>query len=171
MENYHLRRKEKVMEKDEIIQVLKRNMILTIALSMDNIPYLVTMDYAFDEQEMCFYFHCARTGKKIDYILANSAVWGQILEDDGYILSECSHAYKSVHFKGQVEFLEEISQKKEILSFMIDQFEQNPEPVKTRFITDSSMENVRVGKIQITEIMGKKESTDKPKILKKTNFT
>lgn len=171
MEKYHLRRKEKVMEKDEIIHVLKRNMILTIALSKDNIPYLITMDYAFHEQEMCFYFHCARTGKKIDYLLSNPEVWGQVLEDDGYILNECSHAYKSVHFKGQVKFFEEIARKKEILSFMIDQFEQNPEPVKTRFITDSSMENVRVGKIQITEIMGKKESTDKPKILKKTNFT
>ena len=170
MEKYHLRRKEKEMEESEIIQILKRNMILTIALSKDNTPYLITMNYAFDEHKMCFYFHCARAGKKIDYFLSNPEVWGQVLEDDGYILNECSHAYKSIHFKGQVEFFEEITQKKNILSFMIDQFEQNPEPVKTRFITGSSLENVRVGKIQIIEITGKKESTDKPKIRKKTNF-
>lgn len=170
MEKYHLRRKEKVMEENEIIQIVKRNMILTVAMSKDNIPYLVTMDYAFDEHEMCFYFHCARTGKKIDYFLSNPEVWGQILEDDGYILNECSHAYKSVHFKGHVKFLEEFAQKKDILSYMIDQFEQNPDPVKTTFINGSSLEKVRVGKIQITEIMGKKGSSDKPKIWKKTNF-
>jgi len=169
MEKYHLRRKEKIMEENEVIQVLKRNMILTVALCKNNMPYLVTMDYSFDENDMCFYFHCAQTGKKIDYFLTNPEVWGQILEDDGYILNECSHAYKSVHFKGYVEFIEDITKKKKILSFMIDQFEQNPDPVKARFIKDSSMESVMVGKIQIKEIMGKKESTDKPKIWKKTN--
>ena len=56
MEKYHLRRKEKVMEENEIIQILKRNMILTIALCKNNTPYLVTMDYAFNKQ-------------KVDYVL------------------------------------------------------------------------------------------------------
>jgi hypothetical protein len=54
---------------------------------------------------------------------------------------------------------------------MIDQFEQNPDPVKARFINDSSMKSVMVGKIQIKEITGKKESSDKTKIWKKTNLS
>ncbi|MHA1728095.1 MAG: pyridoxamine 5'-phosphate oxidase family protein [Promethearchaeota archaeon] len=158
MRKYNLRRKEKaITDENEIFGILKRNLIFTIAICKENEPYLVTMNYAFDKKNMCFYFHCAYQGKKIDFLRANPTVWGQIIEDKGYIKGKCDYSYISIHFSGHVEFIEDITSKQNILSFMIEQFEENPEPVRKQYINNDSLKTVCVGKIAINELTGKKE--------------
>ena len=40
---------------------------------------------------------------------------------------------------------------------MIGQYEEDPEPVRKKFIDQSSLENVSVGKINVFELTGKRE--------------
>jgi hypothetical protein len=154
---YHMRRKDREFsDPQEINDILRQQKIVTIALSYNNEPYLFTIDYVFDIMENCIFFHCAKEGKKIVYMDNNPIIWGQVLEDLGYIVGECSHAYRTVQFKGKITFLENYEAKKNALEKMIRRFESNPEPLLEKFIQSKSLDNVKIGKISLLEVYGKK---------------
>lgn len=157
MESYHLQKQDRqITDDEEIEQILTSELVITMAMCRNNIPYLVTMDYYYDNAKNAIFFHCSNKGKKIDYLKANGKIWAEIMQDHGYIKNECSHAYKSVHIKGNVKFIEDDLEKRDILSQMIHKFEQNPEGLVERFIKNSKKLNVSIGKIEIEQIWGKK---------------
>jgi len=62
-----LRRKEKeITNRNEIEEILTHNTICRIALSDNNIPYLIPMNYGYKENKI--FLHSAGTGKKIEII-------------------------------------------------------------------------------------------------------
>lgn len=156
MEPYHLRRKEKALEDPEALKrILRTQKHVTMALCKDNEPYLVTMNHGYDEAENCLYFHCAPAGKKLAFLRANPRVWGQALEDLGYLDGECDHAYRTVHFSGTAEFVEDYDQKRRALEIMIDQLEPNPGPVKERTLEPSRVRGVGILRVKIEFMSGK----------------
>lgn len=157
MKEYHpLRRSEKAIKDEKIISnILKEQPYLTIALCNDNNPYLVTLNYAYDTENEIFYIHCANSGKKNEYLINNSNVWGQIMEDGGYLKGECDYKYRTIHFKGNFQFIEDLTEKRRALELMIDKFEEDPEPVRVKFINEKALKNVNIGRIQIETITGK----------------
>lgn len=153
MERYHSRRPEKMInELSEMIDLIRSHKIMSLALCKDNQPYLVTVNYGFVEQSNCFYFHSAQIGKKIDYLRANPIVWGQILQDIGYLHGQCNHAYKTVQFKGKVEFVTDITEIRDALYLMIDCLEDNPEQIKQKFAKSDSFKQVAICKIDVLGI-------------------
>jgi len=160
MKSYHMRRSEKKIEnQEEIIDIIKGQKYLTMAMCKDGEPYLVTLNYGFDEEELIFYFHCAKEGKKIDFLEGNNKVYGQILDDLGYREGRCDHSYRSVHFQGCVSFLDDEEEKKEALCLMVEQLEEEPERVKSRMVGKADLGGVKVGQIKVETLSGK-ESKD-----------
>ena len=156
MQAYHLRRSEKaITDPAEMWAIIAGQKFVTLALCKDNIPYLVTVNYGYDQAAECLYFHCAGEGKKMDYLRANAVVWGQIVEDNGYLDGKCDHAFRSVQFQGRVTFVENIDEKRRTLSLMIDRLESDPEAVKARLATDKALEKVTIGKVSIEAMTGK----------------
>ena len=152
----HMRRTDKVLDgNDALFGVLSRQKVMTLSLCDGAEPYLVTVNYGFDAHSRSFFFHCAPTGKKIDFLRANPVVWGQVVEDLGYMDGQCDHAYRSVQFRGRAHFLEEFDQKRRALELMIDQLEPEPEPVKTRTLTESAIRGVCIVKISADFFTGK----------------
>jgi len=81
---FHIRRKEReITDPDEMRQVLKDTKYITVALSMNDEPYLVALSHGYDQAKNCLYFHCAPEGKKLIYAQANNRVWGQAVLDFG----------------------------------------------------------------------------------------
>lgn len=157
MATYHQRRPEKaITERAEMLDIIDGEAVMTLAMCKDNEPYLVTVNYSFDPSCDCFYFHCSRSGKKIDYLRANPVVWGQVVEDIGYMDGECDHAFRSVHFHGRVTFLESAADKRRALNLMVDHLEGDPETVKARFVEPESLNNVMVGRVQVLAMTGKR---------------
>jgi nitroimidazol reductase NimA-like FMN-containing flavoprotein (pyridoxamine 5'-phosphate oxidase superfamily) len=71
---YHLRRKDKeVTDEAAMRRVLKTAKFVTIAMTRDDRPYLVSLNHGYDEENRCIYFHCAKEGKKLDYLEANDS--------------------------------------------------------------------------------------------------
>jgi len=154
--SFHLRRKDKEVTDERLLKkILKTTKYVTIALSMNNEPYLVSLSHGYDEKKNCLYFHCAREGKKLQYLSSNDTVWGQALLDYGYSEGECTYLYASVHFSGKVTMLENLKEKREALACMIRQIDKNPEIL----ITDLRPERLRntvVGRIDVAYMSGKK---------------
>lgn len=121
----------------------------------DGEPYLITADYGFDDKDNCFYIHCAKRGKKIDFLRANPRVWGTIVEDLGYVQGECEHHYRSVHFEGKAELVTDLEQKRKALELMIDFLEDDPEKGKREFITKTKFLNTMIIKIKASRFTGK----------------
>ena len=163
MEEYHLRRKDKaILDRKRMLDFLEGQKLVTVALSKNGKPYLFTADYGFDRKAKRIFIHCAKKGKKIDYIDANPVVWGQVMEDLGYVQGECSHRYRAVQFKGKADLVTDLDEKRKALHVMIDQLEENPSKGKKEFISKSGLKKVLIIRIKIEGLSGK-ESLPKKK--------
>jgi nitroimidazol reductase NimA-like FMN-containing flavoprotein (pyridoxamine 5'-phosphate oxidase superfamily) len=152
-----IRRKEKeIKDKEEMIDILKGAKYVTIAMCKGEEPYLVTLNHGYDPDRDIIYFHCAYEGKKIDILNANNIIWGQALLDKGYVTRKCDHLYKTVHFNGTVTFVEDTEEKRYALITMIKQLEPHPEEVIKKQITEESLADVNIGRIDIQYMTGKK---------------
>ncbi len=153
---YHVRRKDKELTDVKAMKnVLKSTKYVTLALCMDNQPYLVTLSHGYDENRNCIYFHCAKEGKKIDYMKATNKVWGQAFFDHGYLEGKCNHLYTSVHFSGKVTFIDDLGQKRRAIECMMRQLEKDPDPMIAR-LKPERLSNTMIGRIDIDYMSGKK---------------
>lgn len=159
MTDYHFHHPEKMFtDRAELTEIILGQRLMTLALVQDSEPYLVTMNYGFDPERLCFYFHGAEEGKKLAYMRANPRVWGQVIEDRGYVIGKCDHAYRSVHFSGEVSLLEDEIEKREVLALMIRQMEPDPEPLLQRLLGRPRLAKTVVGRVQVLAMTGKRNA-------------
>jgi nitroimidazol reductase NimA-like FMN-containing flavoprotein (pyridoxamine 5'-phosphate oxidase superfamily) len=158
---FHVRRKDReITDSDALKKVLKSTKYVTIALCMDNEPYLVSLSHGYDETRNCLYFHCADEGKKLVYLKANSKVWGQAVQDYG-VTDECDYAYTSVHFKGTVTLIDDLSEKQHAMEVMVRQLSEKPEE-KLAKIKPEKLAKTTMGRIDINYLTGKKHQYPEP---------
>jgi nitroimidazol reductase NimA-like FMN-containing flavoprotein (pyridoxamine 5'-phosphate oxidase superfamily) len=158
---FHVRRKDReITDSDALKKVLKSTKYVTIALCMDNEPYLVSLSHGYDETRNCLYFHCADEGKKLVYLKANSKVWGQAVQDYG-VTDECDYAYTSVHFKGTVTLIDDLSEKQHAMEVMVRQLSEKPEE-KLAKIKPEKLAKTAMGRIDINYLTGKKHQYPEP---------
>ena len=151
-----MRKVEREVAKEEhLVAILRHAKYVTIAMSNDNRPYLVSISHGYDEENNCVYFHCANEGKKMDYLRANASVWGQAVIDGGYVHGECSHLYASVMFSGRVTLLEDRDERWHAISLMTRQLDEDAEPLIANRRPES-LDNTVIGRIDIDHMTGKK---------------
>jgi nitroimidazol reductase NimA-like FMN-containing flavoprotein (pyridoxamine 5'-phosphate oxidase superfamily) len=154
--SFHLRRKDKeVTDVADLKKILKSSAYMTLAFSMDNQPYLVSLSHGYDEAQNCLFFHCAPEGKKLQYLRSNNTIWGQALIDKGYAQGKCTHLYASVHFSGRVTILDDLEEKLEAVKCMINRLDKNPE-LLIAGLSSERLKNTTIGRIDIDCMTGKK---------------
>jgi nitroimidazol reductase NimA-like FMN-containing flavoprotein (pyridoxamine 5'-phosphate oxidase superfamily) len=159
MKTWHQRHPDKaIADQSEIARIVAGQKFLTLALCADDRPYLVTLSHAFDADRNCFYFHCSPTGRKLDVIRANPRVYGQVLEDCGYVAGECEHRYRTVQFDGTAELVADPDEKLRALRLLIERLESSPEPVKERLLRPERLDGVAVIRIEVQNWSGKQGS-------------
>ena len=152
-----IRRKEKaITDHIEMKKILTETKYITIAMCSNKEPYLITLSHGYEQEHNIIYFHCASEGKKIDILKQNNIVWGQALQDKGYVEGKCDHLWATVMFRGTVSFIDDADEKLHALEVMIKQLEQNPEQVMKKQITEKSLKRVNIGRIDIDYMSGKK---------------
>ena len=158
---FHVRRKDReITDFDALKEVLKSTKYVTVALCMDNEPYLISLSHGYDEIRHCLYFHCADEGKKLVYLKANSRVWGQAVQEYG-VTDECDYAYTSVHFKGTGALIEDLREKQHAMKVMVWQLSENPKE-KMAKIKPEKLAKTTMGRIDIDYISGKQHQKPKP---------
>ncbi|MGD6852675.1 MAG: pyridoxamine 5'-phosphate oxidase family protein [Candidatus Bathyarchaeia archaeon] len=153
--SFHVRRKEReITDPTEMRNVLKTTKYVTVALCMNNEPYLVALSHGYDEERNCIYFHCAPEGKKLVYAQANNRVWGQAVLDYG-VTDECDYAYTSVHFQGTLTLLSDPVEKRHALETLVWQTSNHPEE-KLAKVKPEKIAKTTMGRIDIAYMSGKK---------------
>lgn len=157
MTRYHLKRQDKLLSDEaEIRAILKRGRYVTMALCRHDEPYIVTMNYGYDETGNALYFHCALEGQKLDFIEANSNVCASIIEDLGYGYRDCEHYYRSLIIRGKIYIIENLEEKKRALQVLIEHHEEKPDEAKARFLKDDkSYDKCHTLRLEIEEITAK----------------
>jgi nitroimidazol reductase NimA-like FMN-containing flavoprotein (pyridoxamine 5'-phosphate oxidase superfamily) len=152
---YHPRRTDReITTRAQMVEIIRRCHYLTLALCQGDEPYLVALNYGFDEKANCFYVHAATRGRKLEVLRANPRVWGMIIDDLGYVKGECSHHYRSVMFEGRATFVEDDQEKSRGLAIMIDDAEKADMPeMKARLAGKTA--GVVVLRIDVTAMSGK----------------
>ncbi len=149
-----MRRKEKeIIDLNEIELILKRNYTCRIALSNNDFPYIIPMNYSYKKKAL--YFHSAKEGTKIDLIKNNPNACFEITEDIKIEESEqaCSYGtkYRSVIGTGKIKIINNEKEKIECLNIIM---EQHTKKNNWKY-EEESLNKIIILKLKINEITGK----------------
>jgi len=151
-----LRRKDReVKDKETIESIIKGATVCRIALSENNVPYIVPV--AFGYKDNCLYFHSAPQGRKIDVIKQNNNVCFE-LDIDCELAKKseqpCSWSmkYRSVIGFGKAFFIDGVKEKRTALNIIVEHYSGNPNEYP---YPEDVISNMAVIKVEIDSMTGK----------------
>ena len=157
MPQYHLRKKEReITGLEQKRRILKNGKYATLALCRGNEPYVVTLNYGYDRQNNCLYFHSARKGLKLDFLGHNPNVCATIIEDLGYVPGQCDHRYRSLVLWGTMSVVNDLSEQQHGMNVLLEHLERHPEEIKKRALSKQDVyQKVAVLRMDIVQMSGK----------------
>ena len=106
-----LRGKKQVLSAEENAKILKNGTSGVLALAGDNdYPYAVPISYVYDGEKL--YFHCARSGHKMDAIKRNPKASFCVIDQDLVVPEEYTSYFRSVIVFGTMRILEQDMEKR-----------------------------------------------------------
>jgi nitroimidazol reductase NimA-like FMN-containing flavoprotein (pyridoxamine 5'-phosphate oxidase superfamily) len=103
----------------------------TLALSKDDEPYVLPINFALKDKEV--FFHGAKKGKKVDFMSDNSKASFSVVEElsllpsyfscDSGDASPATHLFKSVCIDGDIEFIEDYEKKIVALKALMQKYQ------------------------------------------------
>jgi nitroimidazol reductase NimA-like FMN-containing flavoprotein (pyridoxamine 5'-phosphate oxidase superfamily) len=153
-----VRKKEReITDREQLLEILKKGKYTVISMCRENEPYVVTLSYGYDEKQNSLFFHCSPQGLKLDFIRQNPNVCGTVIEDLGYKMGDCSHAYRSVVFWGKMYQIDDLTEKKHAIDVLLEHLEDEPDIVREKSLkSDEDYKDVGILRLDITEMTGKK---------------
>jgi len=151
------RKNREIKDSKEIDEIIEKADVCRVALSDNNIPYIVTMNFGYKKGEKpVLFFHCASKGKKSDIIKRNSIACFQMSIEhelvETNVRCNCGMLYRSVVGMGKVSFITETEDKIEALNLLMKHFTgQDQHHFKEPYINETT-----VLRLDIHEITGKK---------------
>lgn len=149
-----------IEDRKEMEQILDRARVGRLAMSGDEEPYVVPLNFVYKDGRI--YFHCGLEGRKLDMMDKRPRVCFEVDEllslelQDQPCLAD-SHFYSVIAW-GNVTFLEELDEKKDAIDHLIKKYgfedKEYQEPPEAAY----SMTNV--GVIQVDKMTGKKSVPD-----------
>jgi nitroimidazol reductase NimA-like FMN-containing flavoprotein (pyridoxamine 5'-phosphate oxidase superfamily) len=104
--------------REEMERILQEETIGYLGLSMDGMPYVVPLNYSYVEGRILF--HCALTGRKLDYLKANPRVCFTVGRQFGETVRHpqgalCHVNNDSVICYGTARMIENVVERRQIL--------------------------------------------------------
>lgn len=149
-----MRRKEKeITNKDQISQVIKKCQVCRLALSQNDIPYIIPVSFGYDGKTL--YFHSANDGQKVDILSINNNVCFEFESGVEIIVDETkpcnwSFSFQSVIGFGKAEELLSPEDKIKGLQHIMAQYSEKEWGFETL-----PLNGLRVYEIKIESITGK----------------
>ena len=106
-----LRRKKQLLTAEAAAAVLTRGTSGVLALAGDGgYPYAVPISYVYDGNRL--YFHCARSGHKLDAIQREERASFCVIDRDDVVPEEYTTYFRSVIAFGRIRILEDEGEKR-----------------------------------------------------------
>lgn len=149
-----LRRKKQVLTLEENIQILNRGTSGVLAVSGDDdYPYAVPLSYVYHDNKI--YFHCAKTGHKMDAIARNEKVSFCVIDKDQIVQEEYTSYFRSVIVFGRARVLENEEEKRNAIEILAAKYSPDQEEVHRMRAIDNEYNIVRMIELSIDHISGK----------------
>lgn len=130
-----MRRFKQALTKDKCEEILRKCTSGTLALSGDNgYPYAVPLSYFYDDGKI--YFHCAKTGHKIDAVKNCSKASFCVIELDGVIPEKFTTAYRSVIAFGQIRIIDNPEEMRRAIVKLSDKYSPNMDSARDKEIDE-----------------------------------
>jgi nitroimidazol reductase NimA-like FMN-containing flavoprotein (pyridoxamine 5'-phosphate oxidase superfamily) len=157
MIQYHLNKADReITDPGELKRLLNQGKFATVAMCRKDEPYIVSMNYGYDQAEQALYFHSAPQGLKLEFIRENPRVCATIIDDRGYRPGRCEHHYSSLVIAGTMTVLQELEEKKRAMQVLLRHLEADPEPIRRRNLSDDRVyQRVALLKLSIEAMRGK----------------
>jgi nitroimidazol reductase NimA-like FMN-containing flavoprotein (pyridoxamine 5'-phosphate oxidase superfamily) len=152
-----LRRKDReVKDKKAIESIIKRATVCRIALSENNLPYVVPVSFGYKDN--CLYFHSAPEGRKIDTIKQNNNVCFELDVDCEFVKKSeqpCSWCmkYRSVIGFGKAFLVQGTEQKRKALDIIVGHYSGSPYQYP---YPEDMISNIAVVKVEVDSVTAKK---------------
>lgn len=119
-----------------------------------NSAYIVPLNFGYttDGEKACFYFHCAREGKKLDLLKLNPNVGFEL--DTNHAVHEgekaCDYAFRfrSIIGKGFATLVDGVEEKKEGLRLVMSHYSDRTDWM----FTDAEANSVAIIRLDVLEI-------------------
>ena len=106
-----MRRKRQQLTLEECVEIMERNTSGVLAvLGDDDYPYAVPLSYVSDEKKI--YFHCAKSGHKLDAIKRHSKASFCVIDQDQIVPLEYTTYFRSVIAFGTMRVIEDEQEKR-----------------------------------------------------------
>ncbi|MBF0397778.1 MAG: pyridoxamine 5'-phosphate oxidase family protein [Desulfobacterales bacterium] len=149
-----MRRKDKeITDKTIIDSIINKASVCRLALSDENIPYIVPLSFGYKDNAL--YFHSAPQGKKIDILKKNNKVCfefdisNDIVKDE--IACKWGMKYFSIIGFGKAEFIDDLELKQNALNIIMEHYSN-----QSFTYLDDIVEKIAIIKVDIENISGKK---------------
>ena len=148
---------KEITDPKEIDDIIERADVCRIALSDNNIPYIVTMNFGYRKgKNPALFLHCAAKGKKTEIIKRNNLACFQMSIDHKMVATHvrcnCGMQYKSVVGMGRIFFIIENEDKIEALNNLMKHYHGHD---RHQFKI-AHVKTTTVLRLDIDEISGKK---------------
>ena len=122
-----MRRDDRLITEPAVLdQLLTQGHLMHLALSDNNVPFLVPLFYAYDGTAL--YFHSAKAGTKIEILQRNPLVCFEISDYQGVISSDMACNFEARHRTviglGRASFIQSVEEKVRILDLIVARFSQ-----------------------------------------------
>ena len=119
------KRERQITDPGRILEILDQAKVLHLGLCVDNMPYVVPMNYgyAFENEKLVLYLHSAVRGKKLDMLRQNPNVFFSIDCDripfPGKVACQYGMSYSSIMGQGTARVLEDSEEKQQAMTALM----------------------------------------------------
>lgn len=149
-----MRRKDQVLSREECLAVLDRGTSGVLAVHGDDgYPYAVPLSYAYEDGKL--WFHCARTGHKLDAILRDPKVTFCVVDRDQVVPLEYTTYFRSVILFGKARVLEDPAEIRTALDKLALRYAPEDSEAHREAILEKELPAVVVIEVTMEHLSGK----------------
>lgn len=148
------RSQNEIKDINRIYEVINECDVVRIGMSVENIPYIVPLNFGFADDT--FYFHGAKEGRKMDMIKSNPNVCFELdtnhkLVGDSERACDWTMTYSSVMGTGVMKIIDDIPEKIKALNILMQEYGGK----EAYEYSDKMLERIGIMKLEIETIVGK----------------
>jgi uncharacterized protein len=154
-----MRRKEReIKEILDLELIISRSDVCRVAFAETNLPYIVTMNFGYSGGDHpCFYFHCAKEGRKLEMMKKNNFVCFELDTDheiyEGENGCDWGMKFSSIVGYGKISVLQEKESRIYGLDCIMAHYSD-----RTDFSYDERvLGNTTILRLEIEEMTGKRK--------------